>query len=192
MRRIAATLIGLTGVGFLAHGLYIPAKAALAQHLLERAWAEVEAGKPDAKPWPWADTSPVGEITLGGKTHIVLRGSAGEAMAFAPALMEGVDQPIISAHRDTHFRSLGDVEVGDIVLWRTLEGETVYRIAALDVVEHPKARVVEGALILTTCWPLDGLTRGPERLVVTALEVGVEKEQESGPIFLHDAVRTRT
>ena len=177
----------------LANAAYIPAKAQLAQVLLDRAWASTLSGEP-AKPWPWADTHPVGKLTVAGESHVVLLGSHGEAMAFAPGLMEGLDQPVISAHRDTHFRSLKDTEVGDLLEWETVGGSVTYRIAAMEVVATPRASIPEGALVLTTCWPLDGLTRGTERLVVTAFpvgaaEVGVEEVEEGGPVLLNDAVR---
>ena len=182
----------LLSLALLANALYIPLKAHLAQLLLHRAWAETQAGSP-TKPWPWADTHPVGKLTVGGESHIVLLGSHGEAMAFAPGLMEGIEQPIISAHRDTHFRALEEAEIGDTLTWQTASATRTYRIAAMEVVATPRASVPEGALVLTTCWPFDALTRGPERLVVTAFpvvgEVGVEEGEEGGPVLLHDAVR---
>lgn len=168
--RLRAVAMGV-GLGLLAHGLYIPAKAALAQVLLARAWeATVETGRP-AKPWPWADTHAVGRLEIAGRRFVVLGGSSGEAMAFGPALSEGTASPLINGHRDTHFRVLRDVEPGDEVVWQTAKGETRYRIAGTVVVERPRARVVPGALTLTTCWPFGGVLRGPERFVVTALPV---------------------
>ena len=159
------------GLGLLAHGLFIPAKAALAQILLAEAWERtVETGVP-AKPWPWADTQAVGRLEVGGKRFVVLGGASGEAMAFGPALSEGLAAPLISGHRDTHFRILRNIEPGAEVVWETPDGESRYRIAGTAVVDKPRARLVPGALTLTTCWPFDGLLRGPERFVVTALPV---------------------
>lgn len=162
-------LLTLLAVALIAKGAWIPVKAALAQILLERAWNEVEAGGEARPPWPGADTVPAGRLAIAGKSFIVLTGAAGKAMAFAPALMEGVDTPVISAHRDTHFRVLGDVAIGDDLSW-TSSGQTRhYRIASLDVVDDSSVSVARDALILTTCWPLNGMVRGPERLVVTAI-----------------------
>jgi sortase A len=166
-----AVALVILGVALFAQGAYIPLKAALAQVLLERAWTKVESGELGTKAWSWADTSPVGRLHIKDENFIVLSGASGEAMAFGPALMEGMEQPIISAHRDTHFKILGEVEIGDEVRWTTTEGETTYRIAQMEVVKTPRASITPGALILTTCWPLDGLTRGPERLIITAFEV---------------------
>jgi sortase A len=48
--------VSLTAAVYLFDALWIPVKAELAQHLLERSWLRTLAGEPDAKPWPWADT----------------------------------------------------------------------------------------------------------------------------------------
>jgi sortase A len=42
----------------LGEGAYIPAKAWLAQELMQRAWERAEAGSERPVPWPWADTWP--------------------------------------------------------------------------------------------------------------------------------------
>ena len=40
----------------LGEGAYIPAKAWLAQELMQRAWDRASAGSERPAPWPWADT----------------------------------------------------------------------------------------------------------------------------------------
>src|SRR5215470_2002730 len=74
----------LIGAAFLISAAYIPAKAALAQVLLERAWARAQGGEGDARPWRWADMAPVAEIAVPrlGTREIVLEGVSGQAMAF--------------------------------------------------------------------------------------------------------------
>ena len=47
----------------LAQSAYIPAKAWLAQDLMQRAWQRARHGNELAKPWPWADTFPVARLT---------------------------------------------------------------------------------------------------------------------------------
>ena len=62
---LAGLLLVVMGTALLGQGVYIRAKAMLAQVLLERAWAETLAtGKP-VKAWSWADTHP--EI---GRAHV--------------------------------------------------------------------------------------------------------------------------
>jgi sortase A len=50
--RLAALVLTAAGSVLVASALYIPAKAALAQVLLERAWARTQAGESDVRPWP--------------------------------------------------------------------------------------------------------------------------------------------
>ena len=68
---------GLAAAAFLLDALWIPAKAELAQHLLERSWLRTLAGEPNAKPWPWADTRAVGilEVPRLDLREVVLEGA---------------------------------------------------------------------------------------------------------------------
>ena len=53
-----------TAAFFLLEAPWIPAKARLAQSLLEQAWSRTIQGESDARPWPWADTTPVGVLEV--------------------------------------------------------------------------------------------------------------------------------
>ena len=85
-----AAILALAGVVLCGQGLWIHAKAIVAQVLLERAFAQTLATGQDAKPWPWADTWPVARIEVPrlGKSAIVLHGSSGQALAFGPGQLE--------------------------------------------------------------------------------------------------------
>src|SRR6266700_5291639 len=121
MPRIAPLLLALAGLILFGQGAYIHAKAMLAQVLLQRAFTETIATGHPTKPWPWADTWPVARIEV-QRLHastIVLAGSSGQALAFGPGHVELTPDAgargvaVYSAHRDTHFRFLRDVAVGD-------------------------------------------------------------------------------
>src|SRR6478609_5123012 len=77
----------------LGSGLWIAAKARLAQHLIEQAWQQT-LGEPGHahKPWSWADTWPVLHLqTLqrdGWHDSYVLQSASGESLAFGPGFME--------------------------------------------------------------------------------------------------------
>src|SRR5690606_13307287 len=102
-------------------GFWIPAKDALAQHLLNRAWQASSDERRNAKPWPWADTWPVARLRLPGRAVplTVLAGASGRNLAFGPAVMDGSAAPgtpgvsVIAGHRDTHFKALAELTVGD-------------------------------------------------------------------------------
>ena len=164
----------------LGHGLYIMAKAVLAQHLLERAWQKTLTGEPDARPWPWADTQPIARIRVPklGIEQIVLAGTSGRNLAFGPAFQLGSQEPgqgttILSGHRDTHFKFLKDLRLGDIIVIETPEGhEYSYEISRTEIADIHNSMLRLDAydkLLLVTCYPFDILAAsGPLRYVVTA------------------------
>jgi sortase A len=181
-RRLAVSALIALGVALLAAGFWLPAKAELAQQLLNRAWARTTEGKATAKPWPWADTHPVARLTLpGGEEPLtVLAGASGRNLAFAPALMDGSAAPgangvsVIAGHRDTHFRSLATLAVGDELSLERPDGAVFrYEVAARDVVDSERAQLRldadESVVVLVTCWPFDAVDVGGSwRYVVTA------------------------
>src|SRR5262249_41888719 len=89
-----AVLLVVAGCGLIGQGLYIHAKAVLAQILLERAFAQTLATGQDVKPWSWADTWPVARVEVPrlGKSEIVLAGATGQAIAFGPGHVERTPQ----------------------------------------------------------------------------------------------------
>ena len=52
-------LIAVLGLSFFAYGGYIPAKAVLAQYLINDAWNDSIRSGESHKPWKWADMHPV-------------------------------------------------------------------------------------------------------------------------------------
>ena len=178
---LLATLFAL-GFAALAAGFWLPAKAELAQQLLNRAWTRTAEGGEAVKPWPWADTHPVARLSLpgGGEPLTVLAGASGRNLAFAPALMDGSAEPgapgvsVIAGHRDTHFRPLATLAIGDELTVERPDGSTLrYSVTALDVVDSARASLSldadESIVVLVTCWPFDSVTVGGSwRYVVTA------------------------
>jgi sortase A len=177
----AAALLALAGLWLVGDASYIRAKAAVAQILLERAFAaEIMSGKV-VKPWSWADTWPVGRIEVPrlGARAIVLAGGSGQALAFGPGHVERTPQAgdpgtaVYAAHRDTHFAFLGDLVAGDDVVVRRRDGAAIrFRVTGFDVVRWDSSGIDPAApgrhLALATCWPLDSAVPGPLRYVVHA------------------------
>jgi sortase A len=170
-----------TAAIFLFDALWIPVKAELAQHLLERSWLRTLAGEPDAKPWPWADTRAVAilEVPRLGLREIVLEGSSGRNLAFGPTLVntsqidESADR-ILSGHRDTHFSFLKELRTGDLLRLHTTTQTRDYRVSWLEAVDSRQQQLVIDnnieRLTLLTCYPFNATTSGgPLRWVVTAI-----------------------
>ena len=182
--RLTAFALMAAGTALVASALYIPAKAALAQVLLERAWARTQAGESGVRPWPWADITPVAVLDVPrlGERSIVLEGASGQAMAFGPGHM--INTPpigargtaVIAAHRDTQFRYLQDVKSGDRIVVETADGvHSAFRVVETRVVRADASGLdpTEGGptgarLALVTCYPFNGVLRGPLRYVVLA------------------------
>ena len=173
--------VSLTAAIFLFDALWIPVKAELAQHLLERAWLRTLAGEPGAKPWPWADTHAVAilEVPRLGLREIVLEGSSGRNLAFGPTLVNTTQldrsaDRILSGHRDTHFSFLKELQTGDLLRLRTTTETRDYRVSWQEPVDSRQQQLVIDEsierLTLLTCYPFDATTSGgPLRWVVTAV-----------------------
>jgi sortase A len=180
-RFILPLLLAVIGLILFGQGAYIHAKALVAQVLLERAFEKSIATGRATKPWSWADTWPVARIEVKRlrASTIVLAGSSGQALAFGPGHVERTPDAgergvaVYSAHRDTHFAFLKNVVVGDEIDVMRHDGRTFrYRVAATSVVRFDASGIDPLAdgheLVLSTCWPFDAMTQGPDRYLVHA------------------------
>ena len=180
--RVALLALVVLGAWQVGHGVWIYAKARLAQHLLQRAWARTLAGEADVKPWPWADTWPVARLRVPAHQAdlIVLDGVSGRTLAFGPGHAPGSAPPgaagtaIVSGHRDTHFRFLERVRAGDEVLIEAPGRPPVRFVVRETAVVDSRTAVIRrdgdtAGLALVTCYPFDAVTPGgPLRYVVVA------------------------
>jgi len=184
-RKLSRLLVAcLLCLGFwqLGQGAYIPAKAWLAQELMQRAWTRTGTGEVRATPWPWADTWPVARITArsGEVDLIVLAGASGRTLAFGPGHMGASAMPgeignaVIAGHRDTHFQFLKDVQPGELLKVESIKGvQHLYKVVGIDIVDSRKGSLLldtEAAMLsLVTCYPFEAREAGgPLRYVVTA------------------------
>jgi len=178
-------LVLLVGLVLLGQGSYIPAKAALAQWLLESAWRRSGEGAV-VKPWHWADTWPVAKLRQPrlGVEQIVLAGASGRVLAFGPGHVPGSAQPgsggnvVLSGHRDTHFRWLKNLRRGDSLELQMPDG-TVLRYAVWRTAIHDRRDThlldpdAQQGLRLITCYPFDALVAGgDQRYVLDAALLG--------------------
>ncbi len=180
-RIIVSSLLCL-GFWQFGQGAYIPAKAWLAQELMQRAWQKAEAGNQQPPPWPWADTWPVARLSAkGGDIElIVLEGGSTRTLAFGPghlaisALPGETGNSIIAGHRDTHFQFLQYLKLGESIQFEMPNGRRhLYQVSNIDVVDSRRGSLLldtgEPTLTLVTCYPFDALDAGgPMRYVVSA------------------------
>ncbi len=181
-----ASLLFVLGSWLVGQGLWIHMKAVAAQWLLQQAWAQTLKTQHPAKPWPWADTWPVGRLMVPrlGINQIILADASGRSLAFGPGLMgNGIfpedenESLIVSGHRDTHFSFLRDAQPGEIFHLQTAQGDWLrYVVEETAVLDSRTAQLLryqeEASLVLITCYPFDALLPGgPFRYVVAARAV---------------------
>ena len=187
-RLISPLALALVGIILFGDGAYIHAKAWLAQVLLERAFDQSVATGEVVRPWSWADTWPVARIEVRriGARAIVLEGASGQALAFGPGhIRQTADAgergvAVYAAHRDTHFRFLRNVAIGDLIDVTRSDGKHFrFRADSSAVVRFDASGIDAAAraaeLVLATCWPFDAVASGPERYILHATLIGTDE-----------------
>jgi sortase A len=188
-RLICPLALALAGLLLFGDGAYIHAKAWLAQVLLERAFDRSVAIGQTVKPWSWADTWPIARIEVKriDASAIVLAGTSGQALAFGPGHLDQTADAgergvaVYAAHRDTHFRFLQNVAIGDVIEITRADGRHFrYRADTSSVVRFDASGIDPATpgyeLVLTTCWPFDAVTPGPQRYILHATLIGTDSK----------------
>ena len=113
----------------------------------------------------------------------VLSGATGAPLAFGPGHYAGTALPgtagtsVIAGHRDTHFRFMQTVGIGDELLIENRQKQTIrYRVIEREIFDSTQQKLVinndENLLKLITCYPFDAVAPGGAlRFVITARPV---------------------
>lgn len=113
----------------------------------------------------------VSTIVFEGAYRDVLERGAGHLPG--SALLGARGNTVLAAHRDTFFRPLRSIRVGDVVKVHVPPTDSIYIVQSTRVVEPDEVGVLkptsEPALTLITCYPFRYIGPAPERLVVRAL-----------------------
>lgn len=122
---------------------------------------------------------------------VVLHGSDAHTLRRAPGHVENTALPgesgnvVIAGHRDSFFRPLRNVQVGDDVFMDTSKGSIHYQVTSLRVVNPRDLSVLEptdeDTLTLITCYPFWVLGNAPDRFIVRATRVEEAKAAELQP-----------
>jgi sortase A len=86
------------------------------------------------------------------------------------------DQILLSGHRDTVFRSLGELEIGDIFQISMPYGEYTYEITDSEIVDADDTTVIRSTspheiLTVSTCYPFSYLGDAPYRYILNAKRI---------------------
>jgi sortase A len=111
----------------------------------------------------------------------VLEGTEKEFLRRGPGHLIGSSMPgtagnvVVAGHRDTHFRLLKDVAIGDEIRIDTAGNRYVYRIVDTRVVRPTDLSVLrqsnDAVLTLITCYPFYFIGPAPDRFIVQARAV---------------------
>jgi sortase A len=173
IRRHVMILLLIVSLGMLAKGAYIPAKAIVAQWLLDDAWQKTLVNGDSQKPWSWADTWPVAMLVLPNTKQpiAVLADASGRSLAFGPGMMGQSSQPgkmgvmAIAGHRDTHFDVLAEVKTGELIEIQDIDGRWHrYKIETTEIVDSEQVTLSQlehrHQLVLVTCYPFNQIQAG--------------------------------
>ncbi|WP_185151408.1 class D sortase [Peribacillus simplex] len=82
------------------------------------------------------------------------------------------DNSVLSGHRDTIFRDLGEVGEGDLLIAKTEAGTFTYKVRKVRIVDADDRTVIvpkpKATLTVTTCYPFSYIGSAPERYVLVA------------------------
>lgn len=187
--RYLCALLLFAGTCLSARALYMRGKATLAGALVRVAWEETQRTGRPTRPWPWADTHPIGRLMIPalGYDEVILEGASPRNLAFGPSrLMNGAapGEPgnlVIAGHRTSWFLPLKDVRQGQeiIVESRRVAGgleRRAYRVQEVRVIDPADRRFLgptpDTVLTLITCYPFGSSPHSPSRYVVRAVVAG--------------------
>ncbi|QQZ10559.1 class D sortase [Heyndrickxia vini] len=93
---------------------------------------------------------------------------------FAQSVLPGEnDNSVLSGHRDTVFRKLGQMQKNDIVIVKTSAGQFKYKIRKTRIVDADDRTVIvpkpRATLTVTTCYPFNFIGDAPQRFIIEAV-----------------------
>jgi sortase A len=97
-----------------------------------------------------------------------------EAVGHIPdtALPGHIGNAVLASHRDTYFRGLADVQVGDLIVFKSPTANFRYRVESTRIVDANATDALPDSatpvLSLVTCYPFHYIGPAPQRFIVTA------------------------
>jgi len=85
------------------------------------------------------------------------------------------DNCVFSAHRETFFKQLGELKIGDQLIVQTSAGTFTYEVNGTRIVHADDKTVIvpfdHAVLTLITCYPFNTVGYFPDRYIVSAVLV---------------------
>ena len=164
-------------------------------HFMSAAWFDRQAREalasmrqaPQSEAAPTPDTMGVGEpigtleIARVGLAGVVIEGDSDAVLDRAIGHLPDTPLPwkdgnsALAAHRDTIFRPLKGVRLGDVLRLKTPHGDFDYRVTETLIVKPDEVWVLDPTpvttLTLISCWPFNYIGHAPERFIVRAVRI---------------------
>jgi len=112
------------------------------------------------------------------KTITIIEGTGSKELKlgaghYVGSVLPGVsDNSVLAGHRDSVFRNLGELKLGDLMTVRTSYGTFVYEVHKIRIVDANDRTVIvptkDAVLTLSTCYPFRFIGNAPKRYVVQA------------------------
>ena len=172
-------IIGSLGVSYAA---YTTADAQAYQALEKSRFENVNVSRSE-EPRHVVQNDVIGEIEVSrlGLKAIVVQGDSSKILRRAvghiaeTALPGKLGNVVLAGHRDTFFRPLRNIRLGDAIILKTLDGDFHYQVESTAVVPPNGIQVLqpssERTLTLITCFPFYYLGSAPNRFIVRARQV---------------------
>ena len=190
--RRASVVCAAAGLAAIGYGSYVVVDAKMYQRReaqrFERARSETAASAlamapaapgPVAPPVP-RDGESMGEISI-PRLQLAVMIAQGDSVAIleravghlpATALPGQTGNVVLAGHRDTFFRPLKDIRLGDTITLKTPYGDFDYTVESTSVVKPTDVQVLEPTggetLTLVTCFPFYYVGPAPNRFIVRA------------------------
>lgn len=113
-----------------------------------------------------------------GESMPIIEGTDKKSLAkgaghYRESVLPGLrDNSVISGHRETVFKNLKKLKIGDHVTTKTSGGVFTYQVTGTRIVDDQDRTVIvptsEATLTLTTCYPFTPYGPKPKRYIVTA------------------------
>jgi len=173
---------GIVALGYVAYA-WVSARnfQALESRKFERAVAQPERS-PDTRIVTEGEVIGKIEVPRLSLSAIVVQGDSEEVLRRAvghvpeTALPGQAGNIALAGHRDTIFRPLRDIRVGDRVTLKTVARDQTYQVVSTEVVSPTDMEVLhsrgENELTLITCFPFRYIGHAPDRFIVRARQVG--------------------
>ena len=147
---------------------------------MEAAWQRARASADGARPWAWADTTPLARLTINGESLFVLEGlsqcerEAGPTHDMTSVMPGETGNSVIEAHHAGQLKVVRKVRMGDRIRVERADGASAeFIVTNRRVLDTRRQSVTPQAqtarLTLVTGYPFDAIEPGgPLRFVVTA------------------------